>query len=390
MRREHNLVYNAKSLTPAYRHDDKDYATHRILMGTHTSSDAMNYVQIAHVNVPKMTANPDDFNEETGEIGGYGTGKKPQPEMKFEIVQKIDHPGEVNKARYMPQNPNIIATMAPDGRTLIFDRTKHSSQPTGTVNPQIELIGHKKEGFGLDWNPRVEGQLATGSSDKTVKIWNIQDYQKGNKSAIKPRTLTHHSAGVNAVQFHHKFDWMLASVSDDKTLQIVDLRKPNNNQAAQRVPDAHTDEINCVAFNLGTDVILATGSADTTVGIWDLRNLEQKLHVCEGHKEPVTSLEWHPMEKSVLCSASLDRRMHLWDLSRVGEDQTPEDAEDGAPELLLIHGGHTDRVADFSFNKNEPWLMCSAAEDNLLQIWKPAHSIFGRDFGNIPIENLEK
>ena len=27
--------------------------------------------------------------------------------------------------------------------------------------------------------------------------------------------------------------------------------------------------------------------------------------------------------------------------SKIGEEQSPEDAEDGPPELLFIHGGHT-------------------------------------------------
>lgn len=87
------------------------------------------------------------------------------------IEQKIDHPGEVNKARYQPQNPNIIATMCVDGRVLVFDRTKHSSIPNGIITPQAELIGHKSEGFGLCWNPHVEGRLATGSEDRTVRLW---------------------------------------------------------------------------------------------------------------------------------------------------------------------------------------------------------------------------
>jgi histone-binding protein RBBP4 len=91
------------------------------------------------------------------------------------IEQKIDHPGEVNKARYQPQNPNIIATMCPDGRVLIFDRTKHSSIPKGVVSPQAELVGHKGEGFALSWNPdpNAPGQLATGGDDTTVRLWSV-------------------------------------------------------------------------------------------------------------------------------------------------------------------------------------------------------------------------
>ena len=133
---------------------------------------------------------------------------------------------------------------------------------------------------------------------------------------------------------------MLATVSDDRTLQILDTRDDDSTRAARKTNDAHSDDINSVAFNLGTDVILATGSADKTIGLWDLRNLEQKLHVCESHKDSVTSLEWHPFEKQVLASSSLDRRVNFWDLSRCGEEQGPEDAEDGPPELYVAYSIH--------------------------------------------------
>jgi histone-binding protein RBBP4 len=109
-----------------------------------------------------------DYNADSGEIGGHDS-RKSAP--KFEIIQKIDHEGEVNKARYMPQNPNHIATMCIDGRVMVFDRTKHPMQPTGKFNPQMQLLGHTKEGFGLRWNPNKHGQLATASEDETVKLW---------------------------------------------------------------------------------------------------------------------------------------------------------------------------------------------------------------------------
>lgn len=40
-----------------------------------------------------------------------------------------------------------------------------------------------------------------------------------------------------------------------------------------------------------------------------------------------------------------------------------------------MHGGHTNRVSDFSWNKNDPWVMCSVAEDNLLEVWRAARHI---------------
>ena len=53
-----------------------------------------------------------------------------------------------------------------------------------------------------------------------------------------------------------------------------------------------------------------------------------------------------------------------------------------------MHGGHTNHLADFSWNQNEPWLLCSAAEDNLLQIWKVAKSIVGQDDGGIDLAEV--
>ena len=58
----------------------------------------------------------------------------------------------------------------------------------------------------------------------------------------------------------------------------------------------------------------------------------------------------------------------MWDLSKIGEEQSAEDAEDGPPELLFIHGGHTAKISDFSWNPNEPWVICSVSEDNIMQV----------------------
>jgi WD40 repeat protein len=48
--------------------------------------------------------------------------------------------------------------------------------------------------------------------------------------------------------------------------------------------------------------------------------------------------------------------------------QSPEDAEDGPPELLFIHGGHTSKVSDFAWNPSDDWVVASVAEDNILQV----------------------
>ena len=42
----------------------------------------------------------------------------------------------------------------------------------------------------------------------------------------------------------------------------------------------------------------------------------------------------------------------------------------------FIHGGHTAKISDFSWNPNEPWVICSVSEDNIMQVWQMAENIY--------------
>jgi histone-binding protein RBBP4 len=127
---------------------------------------------IAKVRLPLDGAEVDirQYDEATGEAtGGLGAAN-----MKVEICQKINHSGEVNRARYMPQNYEIIATKTVMSDVFIFDYTKHESDPKGNqCTPDLRLVGHTKEGYGLSWSPLKEGHLLSASDDKTICLWDI-------------------------------------------------------------------------------------------------------------------------------------------------------------------------------------------------------------------------
>ena len=161
----------------------------------------------------------------------------------------------------------------------------------------------------------------------------ITKFTTGNKALHAARTYTHHTAIVNDVQYHPLHASLVGTVSDDLTLQILDIRSPSTTSSATQAINGHEDAINALSFNPASEYVLATGSADKSIGVWDLRNLKSKLHALVGHNDSVTSLAWHPFEEAILGSSSYDRRVIFWDLSRVGEEQTPDDAEDGPPEL---------------------------------------------------------
>jgi histone-binding protein RBBP4 len=105
---------------------------------------------------------------------------------KIEIEIKINHEGEVNRARCMPQNPCVIATKTPTSDVLVFDYTKHPSKPdpNGVCMPDLRLRGHQKEGYGLSWNPNLNGHLLSASDDHTICLWDINATPKENKVSL--------------------------------------------------------------------------------------------------------------------------------------------------------------------------------------------------------------
>ena len=63
-----------------------------------------------------------------------------------------------------------------------------------------------------------------------------------------------------------------------------------------------------------------------TIALWDLRNTSRKLHSFESHTDDVIRAEWSQFNVSVFASCSADRRLIVWDLSKIGEEQKAEDA----------------------------------------------------------------
>jgi histone-binding protein RBBP4 len=75
---------------------NKDYSVHKLVLGTHTNEGEQNYLMIAEVRLPLEDTEIDarKYDDERGEAGGFAGVS-----AKIEITQKINHEGEVNRAR---------------------------------------------------------------------------------------------------------------------------------------------------------------------------------------------------------------------------------------------------------------------------------------------------
>ncbi|MGE4168377.1 MAG: hypothetical protein AB7E68_02420, partial [Candidatus Babeliales bacterium] len=168
------------------------------------------------------------------------------------------------------------------------------------------LTGHTDSVFSVAWSPDGT-KLASGSWDKTIKIWNAQ-------TGTELQTLTGHTGFVHSVAWSPD-GTKLASGSYDKTIKIWDAQTGTELQTLT----GHTTYIQSVAWSPdGTK--LASGSYDKTIKIWDAQT-GTELQTLTGHTDWVISVAWSP-DGTKLASAADDNTIKIWDAQTGTELQT--------------------------------------------------------------------
>ncbi|KAA6415622.1 MAG: hypothetical protein FRX48_00338 [Lasallia pustulata] len=185
-------------------------------------------------------------------------------------------------------------------------------------------------------------QLASGSVDKTVRIWDVA-------TGATLQTLEGNSGPVEAVAFSPDGK-QLASSFDDKTVRIWDAATG----ATLQTLEGHSGWVEAVAFSPDGKQ-LASGSYDKTVRIWDAAT-GATLQTLEGHSYWVFAVAFSPDGKQ-LVSGSFDTTVRIWDAATGATLQTLE--------------GHSGRVDAVAFSPDGKQL-ASGSEDKTVRIWDAA------------------
>ena len=150
---------------------------------------------------------------------------------------------------------------------------------------EVVLEGHTDLVLCLAFCAASGAQLASGSSDFTVRLW-------GTRSVLKGHTGTVFSlAYLDADR--------LASGSADHTVRIWDVTQ----NTCLETLNGHTRSVQ--ALIVLPNGLLASGSTDMTVRVWD-----RHVSVMRGHQEWVTALA--VLDDGTLVSGGLDRTIRRW------------------------------------------------------------------------------
>ena len=131
------------------------------------------------------------------------------------------------------------------------------------------------------------------------------------------------------------------------------------------VENAHGSDVNVIDWNQN-EPFIASGGDDNLLKIWDLRSFDkgQPVATFKHHTAPITSVEWHPKDFSVLASSGADNQIALWDLAIEKDpetDKNEQELKDVPPQLLFIHQGMQD-VKELHWHPQIPGLLVATSQ----------------------------
>ncbi|KAG9054209.1 peroxisomal targeting signal 2 receptor [Serendipita sp. 407] len=145
------------------------------------------------------------------------------PERPHSLKAIPAHQNCIYQALFSPHEADVIASCASDGQAKIFDLRA----PTALQYPApaMTIQAHSGEVLTLDWNKWQPYIIATGGTDRMIRVWDCRMVKNPSSTTIQPaatctKELMGHEYAVRKVQWSNFSPDKLASASYDMSFRM--------------------------------------------------------------------------------------------------------------------------------------------------------------------------
>ncbi|KAI9188218.1 U3 small nucleolar RNA-associated protein 13 [Blastocladiella emersonii ATCC 22665] len=276
--------------------------------------------------------------------------------------QIVGYNDEVIDVTFTGENSQYLAVATNSSEIKVFNKDNNDCELFSGHAGVVFCLASSKDGR---W-------LASGSKDKTAKLWKVGSDDEGRPKLRNRAVLTGHAEAIGAIAMSRRAGHFAVTGSQDRTVKLWDLRKfmdptlANGEEEDQEEEEAETDavtvrakftvkahdkDINSVAV-APNDRFFATASQDKTAKVWSTET-GALVGECKGHRRGVWRCAFSPVDQ-VLATSSGDKTVKLWNL----KDFT----------CLRTFEGHTHSVLNVMFVSFGTQLL-SSGSDGLVKLW---------------------
>ncbi|KAJ3081689.1 Transducin (beta)-like 3 [Rhizoclosmatium hyalinum] len=260
---------------------------------------------------------------------------------------------------YGHSNVVVCLDRSKDGRLLASGSKDNSSliwgfnEETRKFGLIGSCVGHTEAVGAVAFSSKANSFLVTGSSDRTIKVWDISKLEKQAKTAAEPiklkssYTFQAHEKDINSIAVAPN-DRIFATGSQDKTAKVWSAV----DGSLVGTCTGHKRGVWCVQFST-VDQVLVTSSGDKTIKLWSMSDYSC-LKTLEGHLNSVLKVSFVSLGMQMVSSGS-DGLVKLWNIKN--------------NECVNTFDAHEDKVWALAMKQDES-LVVSGGADSKITLWE--------------------